>query len=64
MANLETSLGDMEYRFKFDGEETALKFAAAVTERAFAAEREIVKKVKHLCNSIIDLLLLFLCASV
>ncbi len=42
---LETSLGDIEYKFTFPDDETATKFSLAVSRAASVAETNIVKKV-------------------
>lgn len=47
-AVLETSLGDVDYKFMFDTEETAQKFVSAVHKECKAAAAESVKKV---CNT-------------
>lgn len=42
---LETTLGDIEYKFTFPDDETATKFSSAVSRAASVAETNIVKKV-------------------
>ena len=44
---LETTLGDIEYKFTFADDETATKFATAVSIAASVAETNIVKKVRE-----------------
>mmetsp|Transcript_13048 Transcript_13048/g.17157 ORF Transcript_13048/g.17157 Transcript_13048/m.17157 type:complete len:148 (-) Transcript_13048:1054-1497(-) len=43
-AVLETTLGDVDYKFLFDNEEIAKKFVSAVLKEAQAAANESVKK--------------------
>mmetsp|Transcript_54133 Transcript_54133/g.162058 ORF Transcript_54133/g.162058 Transcript_54133/m.162058 type:complete len:226 (-) Transcript_54133:557-1234(-) len=45
---LQTTLGDVEFRFAFDKAEIAERFAGVVTEQASIAEGDVAKKVREL----------------